>query len=144
MVAFTLDSRLENDTAFLVDWPLCRVVLMKDANYPWCILIPRVVASSGEFITELYDLNDAQRAQLDKESTQLSRYLMESFNGDKMNVAALGNVVSQLHIHHVVRFKTDPAWPAPVWGKLPAQAYDEQQLSSLQSRLTEALAGSFV
>lgn len=143
MAAFDLDPRLENDTVFLVDWPLCRVVLMNDANYPWCILIPRVVKASGEQVTELYDLDDEQRAQLDKESIALAKHLMSTFSGDKLNIAALGNVVAQLHIHHVVRFKTDPAWPAPVWGKLAAKPYEANTLKALRSRLTASLAESF-
>lgn len=143
MMSLDLDPRLENDTVFLVDWPLCRVVLMKDANYPWCILIPRVVKASGEQVTELYDLDDEQRAQLDKESMALSKHLMHTFSGDKLNIAALGNVVAQLHIHHVVRFKTDLAWPAPVWGKLAAKPYETQALEALRSNLADSLAESF-
>lgn len=143
MSDFDLDPRLESDTEFLVDWPLCRVVLMNDANYPWCILIPRVVKSSGDQVTELYDLDDAQRAQLDKESIALSKHLMQSFNGDKLNIAALGNVVAQLHIHHVVRFRDDLAWPAPVWGKLAAKPYEASTLDALQSRLTDSLEKCF-
>lgn len=143
MGSFELDPRLENDTVFLLDWPLCRVVLMNDANYPWCILIPRILDESGGQVTELYHLNDEQRAQLDKESMALSRHLMTVFNGDKLNVAALGNVVSQLHIHHVVRFENDAAWPAPVWGRLPAKPYDQSELAAMRAKLADALAECF-
>ena len=140
---FALDSRLANDTEFLVDWPLCRVLLMRDANYPWCILVPRVVNEHGEVVTELYQLDDEQRAQLDKESIALSRFLMQHFSGDKLNVAALGNVVAQLHIHHVVRFQNDAAWPAPVWGKLQATPYEPKALESTRNSLIHGLSGVF-
>jgi diadenosine tetraphosphate (Ap4A) HIT family hydrolase len=143
MSGFVLDSRLESDTVFLFDWPLCRVVLMNDAHYPWCILIPRVVTPSGDQVTELYHLDDAQRAQLDKESNVLSTHLMERFDGDKLNIAALGNVVAQLHIHHVVRFKIDAAWPAPVWGKFAATPYEATRLEALRSGLVDSLAKQF-
>ncbi len=140
---FALDSRLENDTELLFDWPLCRVLLMKDANYPWCILVPRVKSEHGELVTELYQLDDGQRAQLDKESMALSRFLMQHFSGDKLNVAALGNVVAQLHIHHVVRFQGDAAWPAPVWGKFQAKPYEPKALESIRSSITHGLSGVF-
>lgn len=143
MSDFDLDARLARDTVFLFDWPLCRVLLMNDASYPWCILVPRVTSDEGAVVTELYALNDEQRAQLDKESVALSRMLMQKFSGDKLNVAALGNVVSQLHIHHVVRFDTDQSWPAPVWGRHPANPYDENSSNALRSMLVSALADCF-
>ncbi len=129
MVDFKLDSRLENDTVQIASWPLCEVLLMNDAQYPWLILVPRVAE-----VTELYHLSEAQRQQFDSESLSLGQSLMQAFSGDKLNIAALGNVVSQLHIHHVVRFEGDPTWPAPIWGKLPAQAYntDERQATLLK------------
>lgn len=121
---FLLDSRLQNDTLHIASWPLCEVLLMNDAQYPWCILVPRVPE-----LTELFQLTRSQRQQLDLESWFLSTTLMDIFQGDKLNVAALGNVVRQLHIHHVVRFTDDPAWPAPIWGKLPVSAHSETQLT---------------
>ncbi len=134
---FELDQRLQQDTVTIGSWPLCEVLLMNDAQYPWLVLVPRVAGA-----TELYELSDEQRAQLDKESTFLSRQLMQVFEGDKMNVAALGNVVSQLHIHHVVRFRDDPAWPAPIWGKFPVQAYEQDALEKRLESL-KALVASF-
>jgi len=139
---FQLDARLENDTVRIASWPLCDVLLMNDSQYPWCILVPRV---SG--LSELFQLSRIQRQQLDLESIYLSKTLMHVFDGDKLNVAALGNVVKQLHIHHLVRFSNDPAWPAPVWGKLPAKAYSDEglkycleALSSLQKPDWAAIA----
>jgi len=117
-MGFALHPRLEADTVAVGDWPLCRVLLMNDAQYPWFILVPR-----REGAREIYQLSDADQAQLLRESSQLSRALMQAFRGDKLNVAALGNVVPQLHLHHIVRFAGDPAWPAPVWGRHPARPY---------------------
>lgn len=127
---FKLDQRLEADTLAVASWPLCELRMMNDAQYPWLILIPRIVGA-----TELYHLSDEQRSQLDKESMCLSQTLMQIFKGDKLNVAALGNVVSQLHIHHVVRFTDDAAWPAPIWGKLPPQALSAEQISERMRQL---------
>lgn len=120
--AFELHPQLAKDTFVLGDFGLCRLLLMNDAQYPWCILVPRRAG-----IREIHDLNDADRRQLWDESALLSRALMDLFKGDKLNVAALGNVVPQLHVHHIVRFKSDPAWPAPVWGRHPARPYAESE-----------------
>ena len=128
---FQLDVRLAKDTLTLVSWPLCDVQLMNDSQFPWLILVPRV-----EGVTELYHLDKAQREQLDAESILLGETLMSLFKGDKLNVAALGNVVSQLHIHHVVRYKRDLVWPAPVWGKCSAKAYSGLELEALTLKLS--------
>jgi len=127
---FKLDARLETDTIALASWPLSELRLMNDANFPWLILVPRV-----EGVTELYQLDHKQRLLLDQESMFLGQTLMDVHSGDKLNVAALGNVVSQLHIHHIVRFKVDAVWPAPVWGKLPARAYTTEELALARKRL---------
>ena len=103
---------------------------MNDSQYPWCILVPRRAE-----LRELYNLSQADRRQLDLESVYLSKTLMHIFDGDKLNVAALGNVVSQLHIHHIVRYSSDPAWPAPVWGKHPVQAYADHELANCLEKL---------
>ncbi len=132
---FTLDERLRADTVHLASWPLCEVLLMNDAQYPWLILVPRVAG-----VRELYELSSEQRQQLDAESTLLGQGMMEAFSGHKLNVAALGNVVAQLHIHHIVRFEDDAAWPAPIWGKLPSLAYDEEGLARRRTALAALLA----
>ena len=128
---FKLDSRLENDTSLLASWPLCDLLLMNESQYPWCILVPRVAN-----LSEIYQLSRSQRQQLDLESIFLSKTLMHIFDGDKLNIAALGNVVKQLHIHHVVRFSSDPAWPAPIWGKLAVKPYSEEALAQCLDRLS--------
>jgi diadenosine tetraphosphate (Ap4A) HIT family hydrolase len=132
--SFTLDPRLSRDTFVLGAFPLSLLLLMNDRTYPWLILVPR-----RPELSELFHLTDADRGQLLWESTHISRVLYELFRPDKLNIAALGNVVPQLHLHHVVRFRTDPAWPAPVWGKAPAAPYPPEQVSALQSRLLPRL-----
>lgn len=127
---FQLDTRLAQDTLRLASWPLCEVLLMNDCHYPWCILVPRVAG-----LKELFELTRSQRQQLDLESYFLSTTLMQTFQGEKLNVAALGNVVQQLHIHHVVRFADDAAWPAPIWGKVAVQAYTDDALAARLQQL---------
>lgn len=130
---FTLDARLEQDTWLIGDLPLCRLLLSNDSNYPWFILVPR-----REGISELFQLDDSDQQLMWRETTELARVLNELFGAHKMNVATLGNVVSQLHMHVIVRYRTDAAWPAPVWGKLPAKPYAETQVSEMRSKLKQA------
>lgn len=135
---FTLDQRLQQDTVLLGDFPLCRLLLMNDANYPWFILVPR-----RDEVSELFQLDAQEQQQLWRESTELAEVLKDTFKADKMNVATLGNVVSQLHMHVIVRHKDDPAWPAPVWGKHPAKAYSDEQVAALRDKLRMALDDDF-
>lgn len=128
--SFTLDSRLKNDTVKLASWPLSDVLLMNDSQYPWVILVPRRAG-----VSEIYQLSGDDQQQLLQESIFLGQQLMALYEGDKLNVAALGNVVNQLHVHHVVRFESDVAWPAPVWGKHPVVAYSETALDTQLKRL---------
>jgi len=123
---FKLHPQLAADTFVICDLPLCRALLMNEQQFPWVILVPRI-----ENATEQYKLSKEQRLQLDIESTLVANELMTIFNGDKMNVAALGNMVPQLHIHHVVRTTTDTAWPAPVWGNFTAQPYSPNKANEL-------------
>ena len=135
MKAFRLDKRLAQDCLLLGELPLCQLLLMNDQQYPWFILVPRVAG-----VEELFELNDQQLLQLNRESVQLSAFLSEQFQADKMNVAALGNIVRQLHIHHVVRYESDPAWPGPVWGKLPAKAYSGSDVVGVRETMASFLA----
>lgn len=132
---FELDSRLASDTYVLGDLELCRVLLSRDANYPWCILVPR-----RENILDWYQLEEKDQLQLMRESCRLSKAMVELFNPFKMNVAALGNQVPQLHIHHIARFVGDVAWPQPVWGKVPASVYEEEVSGLLIKQLQTKLA----
>ncbi len=135
---FDLDPRLKEDTYVLGDFPLCRLLLSKDANYPWFILVPRRAD-----ISELFQLDDNDKQQLWEETTALAETLKDSFAADKMNVATLGNVVAQLHMHVIVRRRNDPAWPAPVWGNKPASAYTVEQLADIRKRLATVLDDNF-
>jgi diadenosine tetraphosphate (Ap4A) HIT family hydrolase len=133
---FRLHPQLEKNTVLLGQFPLSLVLLSRDANYPWCILVPR-----REAMREIHHLGDEDRIQLMKESCHLAEVMVDLFVPDKMNVAVLGNKVEQLHMHHVARFAADPAWPGPVWGAVDAKAYAADKLDELVSRLRSALAG---
>jgi diadenosine tetraphosphate (Ap4A) HIT family hydrolase len=121
-----LHPRLAADTVELGRFELCRLLLMKDANYPWFILLPERAG-----VTEIHQLSEEDQFRLMRESSLLAKALVERFRPDKLNIAALGNVVPQLHIHHIVRRRDDPAWPAPVWGRVPAAPYDEKGLAAM-------------
>ena len=127
---FTLDPRLENDTLLIGEFSLCRALLMNDARYPWVILVPRITG-----VTETFQLSAEDQQQLMLESSVVAQKFSELVSADKMNVAALGNVVSQLHIHHVARYHGDETWPAPVWGKGEAIAYSEQEQQAVVGQL---------
>ncbi|MDQ7072560.1 MAG: HIT domain-containing protein [Gammaproteobacteria bacterium] len=128
---FKLNSQLEQDTISIGEFPLSNVLLMNDVRYPWIILVPRV-----ENITEIFELTDKQQQQLMYESNLVAKRLKALVQADKMNVAALGNVVSQLHIHHVARFRADEAWPAPVWGKGHAIHYSQTEQHAVIKQIT--------
>jgi diadenosine tetraphosphate (Ap4A) HIT family hydrolase len=132
---FELHPQLAADTHVAGDWPLSRVLLMNDAQFPWLILVPRRLA-----LREIYELADADQQQLWHESAALGRALMQLFSGDKLNIGALGNLVPQLHVHHIVRRTGDAAWPAPVWGRVAAQPYGERALAERLALLRRRLA----
>lgn len=125
---FSLAPELARDCIELADWPLCKVLLMNDSQYPWFILVPRQAE-----LREIIDLSEELQIVFLQESAKLSKLIQQVFTPDKLNVAALGNMVPQLHIHHIARFKSDPAWPAPVWGKLPAIPYTDEQIKQLKA-----------
>lgn len=133
-MSFVLHQQLAADCFAVGDLPLCRVLLTNDQRYPWFILVPR-----REGISEIHQLTAKDREQLWHESDWFSRQLDQLFAPDKLNIAALGNMVPQLHLHHIARFKTDAAWPAPVWGKHAAKAYTEvaaeQRIGQIHTRL---------
>jgi diadenosine tetraphosphate (Ap4A) HIT family hydrolase len=131
---WALDPQLERDTLPVGDMPLCRVLLIGDANYPWLLLVPR-----RHHIVEIVDLDYVEQAQLMSEIAQAARSLRAVTGCDKINVAALGNVVSQLHVHVIARSRGDPAWPKPVWGAVPPRAYEEAALQRLMTPLKQRL-----
>lgn len=127
---YTLDPQLQQDTVHLGQFPLCDVLLMNDSQFPWVILVPRRGSTS-----ELYQLSTEERYEQSDESAYVSQRLSDYFKADSMNVAALGNVVPQLHIHHVVRKKDDPCWPKPIWGAIEAKPYAKADLDKMVSEL---------
>lgn len=135
---FVLDARLKQDTLWLGDFQLCSLLLLNDAQYPWFILVPR-----REDVSELFQLSADDQLQLWRETAGLAEMLKDCFAADKMNIATLGNMVSQLHMHVIARRRDDVAWPAPVWGRHPAQAYTAEQLASLTARLRLVLTENF-
>lgn len=127
---FALDPRLEQDTLPIGDFPLCRLLLMNDAHYPWFILVPR-----RDEVSELFQLDEVDQRSLWRETNLLAEVVKDTFKADKMNVASLGNVVDQLHMHVIARRRGDAAWPAPVWGRQPALPYTADQVRELRERL---------
>jgi len=136
---FVLDTRLHEDTRLIGDFPLCRLLLSNDSNYPWFILVPR-----REGISELFQLDDGDQQLMWSETTALAGLLKGLFGADKMNVATLGNVVSQLHMHVIVRYQADAAWPGPVWGKHSAKPYTQAEVDVIRGKLKSALDGGFI
>ena len=131
---FELDQRLRNDTLVVGDLALCRVLLMNDSRYPWLILVPKVAA-----VSEVFELTIEQQQCLWQETTAVSVVLKQLFQADKINIATLGNVVKQLHMHIVVRMQGDATWPAPVWGQGVAQPYSAEALKHICVQLHSGL-----
>jgi len=130
-----LDPQLARDTAAVGDLPLSRVLVSRDASYPWIILVPRRPGA-----VEMFDLTDADQAQVMCEIAQAGRVLKAVTACDKLNIAAIGNVVAQLHIHVVARRREDAAWPKPIWGAGPAHTYRPDALDQFIARLRRDLS----
>ncbi len=131
---FELDPRLTADTFLVGETPLSQVLLMNDTRYPWLILVPRRAD-----ITEPFELSEADQAQLWSESMLLGEAMKAHFAADKLNIAALGNQVAQLHVHHIARFHTDAAWPGPVWGVGSAVPHSDAARDGLIGELRSLL-----
>lgn len=131
---YELHQQLAADTHPLATLALCELRLMDDANYPWLVLVPRVAGAR-----ELIDLEAPQRRALMDETDLAARLLRDVFRPFKLNVAALGNLVPQLHVHVVARFEDDPAWPAPVWGRVAARPYEPEALVERMQALQRGL-----
>ncbi len=129
MAGFQLHPRLAEDCIVLGRFELSLVLLMNDSRYPWCILVPQ-----RDGIREIHELSETDQQQLLRESSLLSRLMSEHFQAEKMNLGALGNIVPQLHLHHIARHSDDAAWPGPVWGHSPATPYSDRQM---KQRLSE-------
>lgn len=133
-MTFNLHPQLERDCINIGRLTLCRLLLMNDKQFPWFILVPEI-----EGITEIFQLDKQQQGLLIEESSFLAEQLKTLYKADKINIAAIGNLVPQLHVHHVVRYRSDKAWPAPIWGKFAAIPYSEQELADTASIMTDAL-----
>jgi diadenosine tetraphosphate (Ap4A) HIT family hydrolase len=131
---FELHPRLTQDCIAIGRFDLCQLLLMNDSQYPWFILVPERTDQQ-----EIYQLSKADQELLTEESCYLAENLSILYKADKMNIATIGNLVPQLHIHHIVRYRSDKAWPAPVWGKFPAVPYTEQQIADNLKRIKDRL-----
>ncbi|WCN13806.1 HIT domain-containing protein [Marinomonas mediterranea] len=131
---FELDERLTNDSVLVGHLSLCELRVINDAQFPWFILVP---TRAG--ISEIYQLTEEDRASLMAESCLLAEAMHDSFSADKLNIAAIGNKVSQLHLHHVARFESDACWPEPIWGKLPSIPYEESELANILQKIRTLL-----
>jgi diadenosine tetraphosphate (Ap4A) HIT family hydrolase len=128
--AWSLHPQLSQDTIDIGDLPLSKVLVIKDANYPWLMLVPRRPEK-----VEIIDLDEVEQAQLMTEVSRAAKALKEITKCDKLNIAALGNVVPQLHVHVIARRSSDPAWPRPVWGVVPPLAHDAAEVQHFISAL---------
>ncbi len=131
---FRLDERLANDTTFVASFELCDLLLHNDARYPWLILVPRVPD-----VTDAFQLSFEQHTQLIRESRQVCELMQHLFTPTKMNVAAIGNIVRQLHVHHVARFAFDDAWPGPIWGYGEATQRTDNERIVLLNKILAAI-----
>ncbi len=134
MSDFVLHSQLEADTSLVRDLDICRCLLMEDSRFPWLILVPRIAD-----LRELHEVSEEQRKPLFDEIAAASRALQDATGAHKINVAALGNQVPQLHIHVIARYTDDAAWPQPVWGSGAAEPYGDPARQALVASLSEAL-----
>ena len=131
-MSFILDNRLKADTLFVGDLPLSRVLLMNNAYFPWVILVPRI-----EGISELFQLTEEDLLNFHNESNYFLEAMSNAYNADKMNIASLGNIVSQLHTHVIVRYKNDEALPSPVWSFQKTQKYQSDAAKIEIDKLTD-------
>ena len=122
---WSLHPQLARDTINLGDLPLSRVLVINDANYPWLLLVPR-----RDGVCEIIDLDEVEQAQLMTEVARVARALKAVTACGKLNIAALGNVVPQLHVHVIARRQGDAAWPRPVWGAVAPVAHDKTELDN--------------
>jgi len=136
MIQFDLNPRLEGDSYPVTDLGLCAVRLMKDANYPWVLMVPR-----KSDLIEIIDLDARDRGLLIEEIAAVSAALKQATDCEKLNVGALGNQVSQLHVHVIARFRDDAAWPGPIWGAVPPEPYEQDKADQLITALKSALSG---
>ncbi len=134
-MSFTLHPRLMADTTVLGDLPLSRVLLVKEVLGPWLILVPRYDA-----LREIHHLSEQDQQQLMRESSAVAALLEQDYQAEKINIGALGNLVPQLHIHHIARFSNDIAWPGPIWGNTQGIQRSEEVQQALAEELRQELS----
>ena len=139
MEKFSLNSRLKADTIKIAGFELSELLLMNDKNYPWFILVPR-----RSNISEIFQLNDQDQTQLYKEISYIAEILQKFYQADKVNIGALGNMVPQLHIHVIMRFKNDIAWPKPVWGLYEAVTYSDDDINQISKDINGLIKTSLL
>jgi diadenosine tetraphosphate (Ap4A) HIT family hydrolase len=139
MSDFQLHQQLAQDCFKVGDFGLSELLMMNDSQYPWFILVPRRAN-----VKEIYQLNTLDRQTLLNESCLLAEILADLYRPDKLNIAAIGNLVPQLHVHHVVRYETDKSWPAPIWGKFASVPYAGDQLAQRATQLRVALSDHLI
>jgi diadenosine tetraphosphate (Ap4A) HIT family hydrolase len=132
---FELDARLARDTDLVASLGLCQLRMMKDSRWPWFMLVPQ-----RNSVSELFELKPLDQALLTFETNMVAAALKKATGAEKINVAAIGNIVRQLHVHVVARFEGDANWPGPIWGFGQSKPYDDAERRALIDRLTENLA----
>jgi len=132
---FKLHHRLKEDTIEIVRLKLSLVLLMNDSSFPWLVLVPAI-----EGAQEVHQLSIEERSVLIEEIAAASEILQKLYSPDKINIGALGNLVPQLHIHVIGRFRTDRAWPGPVWGTGKARPYAADELNAVAGRIKKAFS----
>ena len=133
MANFELHPDLKRDGIVIGQFPLSLVLLINDSAYPWFVLVPKRAG-----IKDAIDLEHADYQQLSEESRLFSVALKQIFSAEKLNIAALGNMTPQLHVHHIVRSSSDPAWPNPIWGFQPLTAYTSDEVDAIGEKLAVA------
>ncbi|WP_117233371.1 HIT family protein [Vibrio maerlii] len=138
-MSFELNPQLAKDTTVIGEFPLCLALLSKDDSVPWVILVPK-----RENLKELHHLPMEEQQQFLLESQTVSLALETTFQPDKLNMGALGNMVPQLHIHHIARFKDDIAWPGPLWGSTAGKYRNDETQNEISARIQNALSHSSI
>lgn len=136
---FELDAVLEKDSVWVGNFPLSQLRLINNRKAPWFILVPM-----REEVEEIHHLDESDRLQLMAESCLVAETIQDIFVPDKLNVAAIGNKVRQLHLHHVARYEQDEWWPEPVWGNISSESYTEVELAEILQKVTGLLADGLV
>ncbi len=131
---FSLDPQLSADTLYLGNFKLCALLLMNDKQYPWFILVPRLPNKR-----EIHELDRDDLISYQIESNIVAKMIMAQFKPDKLNIAVIGNIVPQLHIHHIARYKNDASWPKPVWGQRAPVSYSSTEGDMIQVKVKDHL-----